>query len=181
MFYQGPMANPGVEINTATGGRGLADTRRSVEDVLAEVIELYYRPQDSTARQKLVELVLKAEEAYFGQWDPQVFASRQVPIPGELHLTRLFDESPGPPGYLFEPYLTPDGRRAYKARAVRAAAGFCRPGSALCRSGTTAENSAGHHRNAGASGDDPQCPGRAMIARCRGRTCLSRTRAAKCR
>ena len=114
MFYQGPMVNPGVEINTAAAGRMLSDVGRSIEDVLAEVIDLYYRPGSPAARKKLAEIVLRAEDAYFGQWDPKAFASRNVPMPGELHLTGLFDETPGAATYLMEPYLTGDGRRAYQ-------------------------------------------------------------------
>jgi hypothetical protein len=118
MLYQGPMLNPGVEINTAVGGRILSDVRRSVEDVLAETIDLYYRPKSPAVQKRLVDLVLRAEEAYFGQWDPKVFAARNVPVPGELHLTGLFDETPGAAFYLVEPCLTAEGRRAYKKELI---------------------------------------------------------------
>jgi hypothetical protein len=39
-------------------------------------------------------------------------------MPGELHLTGLFDETPGAAFYLVEPCLTADGRRAYKKELV---------------------------------------------------------------
>lgn len=118
MFYQGPMTNPGVEINTAGGGRLLASTDRSTDDVLGEVIDRYYRPTDAGARQRLVELVLQAEEAYFGQWDAAAFAERKIPMPGELHLTGLFDETPGGANYLLDPYLTAAGRKAYRQELI---------------------------------------------------------------
>jgi hypothetical protein len=115
MFYQGPMVNPGVELNTAVGGRILSDTRRTVDDVLGEVAELYYRPKTSTARRKLVDLIFRAEEAYFGLWDPDRF---QPGMSRELHLTNLFGVTPGPASYLLEPYLTANGRRTYQKELV---------------------------------------------------------------
>jgi hypothetical protein len=117
MFYQGPIINPGAEVNIAVGGRILADIRRSVADVLAEVVELYYRPRNPAAHKKLVELFLRAEDAYFGQWDPKRFSSAR-PMPGELHLTHLFGTSPGPALYLLEPFLNAQGRREYQKQLL---------------------------------------------------------------
>jgi hypothetical protein len=56
MHYQGPVINPGVEINIAFGGRILSDSSRSVEDVLDEVIDTLYRPRDAAARRALCEI-----------------------------------------------------------------------------------------------------------------------------
>ena len=69
MFYQGPVINPAVEMNIAVAGRMLASPLRSVDDVLSEVIDLYYRPSTTSARSKLADLLVLAEDAYFGQWD----------------------------------------------------------------------------------------------------------------
>jgi len=118
MFYQGPMANPGAELNTAVGGRMLCDVRRRVEDVVREVTELYYRPKNPDAHARLVQFILHAEDAYFGQWAAENFAARNVAMPGELHLTGLFDETPGAAFYLLEPCLTAAGRRAYRQELV---------------------------------------------------------------
>jgi hypothetical protein len=118
MFYQGPVINPGVEVNIAVGGRILADTRRTAADALAEVIALYYRPRDSGATGKLVEVFLRSEEAYFGQWDPARFQAQGRPMPGELHLTDLFGTAPGPALFLLEPYLDAEGRRDYRQRLI---------------------------------------------------------------
>ena len=118
MFYQGPVINPGVELNIAVGGRMLVDPHRTVEDALEESIELYYQPRNAGARKDLVELFLQAEEAYFGQWDPQRFSAQGRSMPGELHLTDLFGTSPGPAHFLMEPYLNSDGRRNYKKRLL---------------------------------------------------------------
>jgi hypothetical protein len=118
MFYQGPVINPGVEVNIAVGGRILTDTRRTVEDVLSEVLALYYRPRDPAAQRKLVDVYLRAEDAYFGRWDPARFAAAGRPMPGELHLTDLFGTAPGPATYLMEPFLDAGGRREYKERLI---------------------------------------------------------------
>ncbi len=114
MFYQGPVINPGVELNIALGGRMLVAPHRTVEDALEESLELYYQPRNAHARKELVELFLQAEEAYFGQWDPQRFSAQGRSMPGELHLTDLFGTSPGPAHFLMEPFLNSDGRRDYK-------------------------------------------------------------------
>lgn len=118
MVYQGPMANPGAELNTAVCGRVLCDVKRSTEDVLGEVTDLYYRPKSASVRNQLVAWVLRAEEAYFGQWKPESFESRGGLMPGELHLTALFDETPGAASYLLEPYLTAEARRNYRKELV---------------------------------------------------------------
>jgi hypothetical protein len=116
MFYQGPMVNPAVEVNTAVGGRMLADASRSPEDALAEVIGRYYKPKSTAAHKKLVELFLRAEEAYFGQWDAKRFrAAHNTQPPGEFKLNdTLWGFSPDAALYLLEPYLNAEGRQAYK-------------------------------------------------------------------
>ena len=110
------MSNPGTEANIAVGGQILSDTTRSIEDALAEVIEVYYKPKDADAHKKLVEIFLRAEDAYFGQWSDERFAevNKSLP-PGEFKLNdALFGTSPGPATYLMEPYLDADARLAYK-------------------------------------------------------------------
>ena len=79
MFYQGPVINPGVEANIAVGGRTLANTRRSVEDALSEVIALDYRPRDLATQKRLVEVFLRAEDAYFGRSVPANSPRRAEP------------------------------------------------------------------------------------------------------
>jgi hypothetical protein len=118
MYYQGPVINPAVELNIAVGGRILNDTRRPLEDVLGEVVTLYYRPRDAGTRQKLVELFLRAEDAYFGRWDPTRFAAAGRAMPGELLLSDLFGTEPGPPKYLVEPFLDADGRKEYANQLI---------------------------------------------------------------
>jgi hypothetical protein len=65
-----------------------------------------------------VQFVLHAEDAYFGQWAAGNFAARNIAMPGELHLTGLFEETPGAAFHLLEPCLTVAGRRAYKQELV---------------------------------------------------------------
>jgi hypothetical protein len=116
MFYQGPVVNPAVELNIAVGGRILVDPNRSVDDVLAEVIELYYRPRDARTRKTAADIFRRGEGAYFDQWETGRFAAKGRSMPGELHLTDLFGTSPGPATYLLEPFLDGAGRREYKNR-----------------------------------------------------------------
>jgi len=138
MFYQGPMANPGTEVTVAVGGRILSDTRGSVDDALAEVIEIYYKPKSSAAHAKLVDIFQRAEEGYFGQWDARTFAAwgkdaKDVPDlskiekdfafgdtrgPGEFKLDGLWGDSPGPAWYLSGPYLTAATRPEYKKALI---------------------------------------------------------------
>jgi len=115
MFYQGPVNNPGTEINIAVGGRILSDTQRDVEDTLAEVLEAIYKPKSADAHEKLVEIFLRAEDAYFSQWSDDRFARLHgTPPPGEFKLDDLWGTSPGPASYLSNLYLDADGRLAYK-------------------------------------------------------------------
>lgn len=120
MFYQGPMLNPSTEINVAAGGRMLCDPTRPPEEALSDAIAHYYQPRSTAAHEALTELFLRAEEAYFGQWDETRFNQAGRPMPGEFMLDRhLFGTSPGPATYLMEPFLDSPGRLAYK-RALRA-------------------------------------------------------------
>src|SRR5207248_1666641 len=106
MFYQGPIVNPGVEVNLAVGGRLMCDVSRGVEDVLMQVLEERYRPKKSTSLRTLADVFLKSERAYFDNWqEAEIEKHDKVPPPGELHLGPLFGDSPGGPTYLNEPFL----------------------------------------------------------------------------
>ncbi len=127
MYYQGPVANPGVEINIAFGGQMMCHPERGVEENLAQVLERLYKPKSPQALDTLVQVVRGAEDAYFDNmdWDedrfylngnqdlPQLFG--RFPGPGELHLSRPLTGLYGTPDYLLEPHLTYEGRRAYNA------------------------------------------------------------------
>lgn len=110
MFYQGPVNNPGTEANIAAGGRILSNITRSINDVLEEVLELYYKPKNENALLKLVDIFLRAEDGYFSHWSNE----RLAHPPGEFKLSTLWGTSPGAGLYLMEPYLDADGRQSYK-------------------------------------------------------------------
>ncbi len=70
----------------------------------------------------------RAEEAYFGQWDPKAITAHYGPpgaavpkelvhgeshCPGEFKLDGLWGDSPGPASYLLPPHLSQAGRKAY--------------------------------------------------------------------
>ena len=116
MYYQGPVTNPGQELMMAFGGRVLSDTARGVDEVLEEVLALYYRPRNAEAMQRLRDVVRLAEDSYFGQWSAEQFQQVWgIPVPGEFKLDQhLFGTSPGPATYLKEPCLDAAGRRAYR-------------------------------------------------------------------
>ena len=119
MFYQGPMANPGVEVNVAVGGRMLANPLRDGAEVLDEVLDLYYKPANDHARKLLASIFLRGEEAYFGQWSNERFMTDWGrPWPGEFHLSQLFGTEPGAAHFLMEGFLDAAGRKAYKAGLV---------------------------------------------------------------
>lgn len=120
LFYQGPVNNPGQEFMIAFGGRILSDTSRSVDDVVAEVLEKYYRPADAESLQRLARIFRTAEESYFSQWSAESFDKVWgVPLPGEFKLYQgLFGTTPGPATYLKEPCLDAKGRKAYRKGLV---------------------------------------------------------------
>jgi len=116
LYYQGPMINPAVEVTSAVAGRIMDDTSREAEQVLEEVIEVYYRPRSADARRKLAQAYLTLEEAYFGQWREERFKEQhKAEMPGEFTLGGLFGTSPDPAGYLLEPFLDAAGRAATRA------------------------------------------------------------------
>jgi hypothetical protein len=119
MFYQGPMSNPGVEVNVSVAGRVLADTRRHADDALAEVLEVLYKPVNQDARARLLSIFERGEEAFFGQWDNERFVKDWGrPMPGEFHLSQLFGTEPGAAHYLLDPFLDAAGRKACKAELI---------------------------------------------------------------
>ncbi len=113
MIYQAPVINPATEVNIAVAGRILSDTTRNVEDVLAEVIEKYYRPRNPQVLRKLVDVYLRSEDVYFENWPEE---QKQRPCPGEFHVTNLLGEAPGKSHYLFR--LTPRGYGAYRNELI---------------------------------------------------------------
>lgn len=119
MYYQGPVRNPSTEVNIAFGGKLMTDVGMSNEDVLAEILEQLYRPQNTSAHRVLTEIFQRAEDIYFSQWnDRRIQEAQKLPPPGELHLTNLLGASPGAATYLMEPYLDTEGRLKYKQGLV---------------------------------------------------------------
>ncbi len=121
LYYQGPVTNPGVEVNIAFGGKIMSDVERNVNDVLAEVIEELYQPKTVAAQKKLVETFLLAEDAYFNNlnYDADGIHLKDLPGypgPGELHIgfgIGLAGGVSAVPVYLLEPNLVDKGRAAY--------------------------------------------------------------------
>jgi hypothetical protein len=122
MHYQGPVNNPGTEVNIACGGLMSYDTSQSIEDVLAKVIEDLYRPMNVHAHKKLTQIFLKGEDAYFTQWGDSVERFRKyynANPAGEFKMDLLRGESPGPAAYLTDPvYMDSAGRLAYKKALI---------------------------------------------------------------
>lgn len=120
LYYQGPVANPGTEVVIAAGGRILSDATRKPEDILSDVIDVYYKPKTSAAQQKLVSIFLRAEDAYFDQWEGMqerfraAFDVAPDWEPHEFPLDGLWGDSPGPAAYLQNPRLSAEGRQNYK-------------------------------------------------------------------
>ena len=120
MYYQGPPNNPGVEINIAFGGQLMCNPLKSVEDNLAAVLERLYQPRNPAALDRLVSLVLAAEDAYVKNmdWDENhvyLKGNKLFPGPGELHLSRPITGLYGTPDFLLEPQMTLEGRLACNA------------------------------------------------------------------
>lgn len=117
MIYQGPMINPGVEMNTAVAGRLLQNPQRDVQDALEEAIEIYYRPPSAEVRRGIAEVFRGAEDAFFENWPETLKNDRHRP--GEFYLETLFADSPQRTMYL-ESYLTPPGRGGYRKGLIAA-------------------------------------------------------------
>lgn len=121
LFYQGPVTNPGVEVNIAVGGKVMANVGREVREVLAEVLQELYQPKNLAAHQKLVETFELAEKSYFENlnYDADGVHLKDLPGypgPGELHIgfgIGLAGGVSAVPVYLLEPFLIDRGRAAY--------------------------------------------------------------------
>jgi hypothetical protein len=139
LYYQGPVTNAGQELMIALGGRMLSNARRNPDDVLAEVLQLLYRPRNAAAAQTLRRIVQIAEESYFHQWSEELFRKVwQIGKPGEFKLDQgLWGTSPGPATYLKEPCLDAKGRKEYRKGLVAILAelpkleGWCDDGGRL--------------------------------------------------
>ena len=121
LYYQGPVTNPGVEVNIAFGGKIMCNVERNVTEVLAEVLEELYQPKSAAAQKKLVETFQLAEDAYFKNmnYDADGIHLKDLPGypgPGELHIgfgIGLAGGVSAVPVYLLEPNLIDKGRAAY--------------------------------------------------------------------
>jgi hypothetical protein len=121
LYYQGPVTNPGAEVNIAFGGKIMSNVDRNVTDVLAEVLEDLYQPKTPRTRKKLVETFQLAEDAYFNNLDYDADGVHlkglpAYPGPGELHIgfgIGLASSVSAVPVYLLEPNLDDKGRAAY--------------------------------------------------------------------
>jgi hypothetical protein len=115
MYYQGPVANPSMEVNVAFGGRLMNDVNKSIDDTLTATLEQLYRPRNGAALNKLSSVFQRAEDTYFAQWNSErIEAALKRPIPANLHITNSFGASPGASEYMMEPYLDTTGRSNYK-------------------------------------------------------------------
>jgi hypothetical protein len=64
---------------------------------------------------RLVGVYEKAENSYFGEWNPEIIQEAiKRPPPSNFHITNSFGASPGAAEYLIEPYLDTSGRLNYK-------------------------------------------------------------------
>jgi hypothetical protein len=131
-LYLGPLVNPSTEINVFCNGRLLEDVRREPADNLGEAIEVLYRPKSQAEGDRLAEIFLRAEAAFFASWTPRRNWGLPAPytdgieglfewsekhperaVPGELFLEPLLGSEPGFPVYL-SVHMTREGRRRYR-------------------------------------------------------------------
>lgn len=122
MHYQGPVNNAGTEVNIACGGQMASDPSQDIYHVLSKIIQQLYQPKSPDAHQKLVQVFMESERAYFDQWGNAVEKFKKywnTGPAGEFYMDNLFGDSPGPAGYLSNPvYLDDKGRLQYKKALI---------------------------------------------------------------
>jgi len=132
-FYMGATINPGVEMTILCGGKILFDPGREVYDVLCEAVVELYKPDSNEVCERLADIFLGAERAYYQNVNQDLLASD--PLCNELILEPLFGTEAGPPIYLSEGkygvrdrWMSGEGRAAYRAELekIRAALGELR-------------------------------------------------------
>jgi len=163
-LYLGPLANPATEMNVFCNGRLLADVTRKPEEILGEAIDLFYHPKTGADHDRLKEVFLRAERAFFASWsarrnwglpspytdgiEPLFEWSKEHPeraTPGELFLEPLLGSSPGFPVYLAV-HMDRAGRQRYGAelqdirRAVGGFSGRYRDSGRIGRIGRCLDN-----------------------------------------
>lgn len=70
--YMGPIINPSTEVNTYFGGLAMSDIDRKFDEILREIIEKLYSPKNNSACENLMEIFIKAENAYFDNWKQNI-------------------------------------------------------------------------------------------------------------
>lgn len=119
LHYQGPVSNAGTEAQIAAGGRAMSDPGKSVEDILGDVVNVYYKPKTQESHKLLMDVFLRAEECYFSNWPRQIPSFQKLygsaSYPGEFKLYQgLWGTTPGPASYLLDPMLDSKGRQVYQ-------------------------------------------------------------------
>ena len=156
-LYLGPLANPSTEMGVFCNGRQLEDPSRGAAEVLAEAIDLLYRPKRGEDNRRLQEVFLRAERAFFASWSPDRARGLPDPYtdgieplfgwskddlerarPGELFLEPILATAPGFPVYLAV-HMNRGGRSRYRgelqdlSKAVVGLAGRFRDGGRVER------------------------------------------------
>ncbi len=124
LLYQGPVINPGVEINSLAALHALTDVNRPADDILKEIVATKYQPKKPEAGEQLIAMLDSLETGFYSQWETaeqRFWDVWKIPPRREWKLNdALFGTSPDPAMYLLEPYLTTEGRRNYKQAIVAA-------------------------------------------------------------
>jgi len=91
MYYQGPVINPGVEVNIDFGGRMMCDLDREVNDVLTESLEKLYKPKKTDSLKKLVSVFNRTEDGFYDNWKPEL-QMKPRGKPGEVFIAGAFTD-----------------------------------------------------------------------------------------
>jgi hypothetical protein len=71
-YYMGPIINPSTKFNIYFGGLAMSNISLEFNKILSEVIDKLYGPKNTSACKNLMEIFVRAENAYFGNWNPSM-------------------------------------------------------------------------------------------------------------
>jgi hypothetical protein len=90
MYYQGPVINPGVEVNMDFGGRLMCDLYKNLDDVLSETLKHLYKPKKVKSLTKLVGVFKRVEDGFYNSWSEET--KKKPRGPGEIFIAGAFGD-----------------------------------------------------------------------------------------
>lgn len=98
-LFMGATINPGVEMTILCSGKLMQNPKRNIKSIIRESVNELYEPKNRKTGEKLVDIFIRAELAYFENVN-QLYMDKN--FLGEIFLEWVLGTVPGTPYYLHE-------------------------------------------------------------------------------